>query len=158
MSVAPSVEIVSVAWISALVGYALPFDTGVGQRLPGPWDLGDNEPGWAGPTYVTVKGIGGTPDGTDPTRNPTVQIYGWAKAERKGLTTPINAAENLLSVLRDEQYSLAGPVLAVTPAGYMNARIWDLEALTEPRSADTAVKGLAKAIMEMSMVYTLEEK
>lgn len=120
MSFHPTTELVTVAWLKAVIG---PY---VATDIP------TDSASWAETGFIQVQAVGGTPERDLPVARPVVSVDCWA-VNPNSSKPPWNRANALAERLRTAIQDPAGPRPVTLPAGYAGARVMGTTLLTEPR-------------------------
>lgn len=137
----PNNELVAVAWLKGV-----PY---LGNRVA--TSLPADNSSWSASGFVTVSGIGGSPDPDLPVRRPVVQLDCWGVAPNSS-KPPWNLAAQLAEQVRDavETHGSVGRRVDM-PAAYRDARVETVVLRTEPRRVPGDVAAYARFTMDAEL-------
>lgn len=153
MSLQPTSDLVAQYWLRSLT---LPADTGVAGILPDPWDTESGPSSWEGRDFLTARTVGGNVDIYVSRRIPVVTIDCWSRPTNQGASPPWNRANSLAETVRLATYEDIRNVTLDLPSPYLNARVWDVSIMSEPRRIQDDPLGLARYTLDVQFVWASE--
>lgn len=145
----PNTDLVAVTWLRRNEKFSA-RDIGVSTSLPA--DRSKIVKG-----FLTTQIIGGSPDVELPVRRPVVSVSSWAAPATEGSSkTPWPQAAAIAEWVWEQTWDRAhqNVTLSFSLAGYAQARVFTVEALTEPRRVEDDPSGYARVDVDLLIHWT----
>lgn len=114
------------------------------------------KPAWTGRDFISIFAVGGGSDAYSPEFTPVYQVDCWSRPKNKGSQPPWYAANQLAERIRHLQYEIDGTMLVQLPSPYVNARVVDVTALSEPRRVPNDPNGIARYTLDVQVTFIAE--